>query len=183
MKIITVPNPTLKKVSTPVEVADKKLATFIADLEKTLVTKKNPEGVGLSAPQVAKNWRIFSIYLDHTRPNSVETLVNPVIVSASRKMSLGGSSQEKPFLEGCLSIPQTFGPVWRHHRITLEYFELDLSDLKLIPRSKKFKGFPARVVQHEMDHLDGILFTDRALEQGLPLYREAGGELVEIGRS
>jgi len=178
MKIISVPNPLLKEVSKPVEKVDKKLISFIQDLEKTLVHKKNPEGVGLSAIQVAKPWRVFATYLDHSDPTSVTTHINPVIVSSSKKMSLGGP-ENKPFLEGCLSINNTFGPVWRHQRITLEYQVLD-ENFELRSERKKYESFPARVMQHEMDHLDGILFTERALEQNLPLYREEDGELVEI---
>jgi methionyl-tRNA formyltransferase len=177
MKIVSVPHPALKKVSSEVGTIDKKLINFVRDLEKTLANKRNPEGVGLSAPQVDKNWRVFSIYLDHSSKSNVRTLINPTIVHASDKMTLS-ETKNKPYLEGCLSIPNIFGPVWRHETITLEYGYLENN--QLITKTEKFTDFPSRVVQHEIDHLDGILFTDRAVEQELPLYTETNGELIEI---
>lgn len=179
MKIITVPHPALKEVSEPVTQVDKKLIKFIKDLEMTLLHKKNPEGVGLSAIQVAKPWRIFSTYLDHDRPQSIRTYINPVIISQSKKLTLGRRPR-RPFLEGCLSMPHLFGPVWRHQKVTLEFHKINLESMSLEVDQEKFTDFDARVIQHEIDHLDGILFTDRAIEQELPIFTEEDGDLVEI---
>jgi peptide deformylase len=179
MKILTVPNELLKQKSTPVTTVDKKLLHFIKDLEYTLRVKKNPEGVGLSAPQVGKNIRIFSTYLDKGNERHIETYINPRITKASEKMTLG-PNPEKPYLEGCLSIPDIYGAVWRHHRIELEYETIDPGTWELVSQKRKFESFPARVVQHEFDHLEGILFTERSLEAGLKLFKEVDGELEEI---
>lgn len=180
MKIISVPHESLTKVSTEVEHLDKKLIKFIKELETTLLYKKDPEGVGLSAPQVDKNIRIFSTYLDHDNPNSITSYINPEIIDISEKLVLGGSKQ-KPYLEGCLSIPNIFGPVWRHESITIKYLKIDQGNMRFIEKQQTFKDFEARVIQHEYDHLEGILFTHRSLEQGVPLYREENGELIEMG--
>lgn len=179
MKILTVPDPILKQVSEPITKVDKKLLTFIKEMEQTLKNKKNPEGVGLSAPQVGKNWRIFSTYLDKGKEREIKTYINPKITKASEKMTLG-PNPNKPFLEGCLSIPEIYGPVWRHQRITLTYQVIDHESLELVEQSEKFESFPARVVQHEFDHLEGVLFTERALKDGLQLYREENEKLVPI---
>lgn len=179
MKILTVPNQSLKTPSEEITSVDKKLLRFIKDMEDTLVNKKNPEGVGLSAPQVGKNIRVFTTYLDRGKDREIATYINPRIRVANQKMTLG-PNPKKPFLEGCLSIPHIFGPVWRHHSLTLEYQIINPDNLTLETKNTRFESFPARVVQHELDHLEGILFTERALEQDLPLYREEGGELVEI---
>ncbi len=179
MKIVTVPNKVLKKPSIPVEKVDKKLINFIAELESTLINKKNPEGVGLSAPQVGFGIRIFSTLLKTDGQKQIKTYINPLIKNPSQKMTLGPDPKE-PFLEGCLSIPNVFGAVNRHHSLTLEYQTINPKTMEFQTQSKRFESFPARVVQHEFDHLEGILFTKRTLEQGFPLYTEQNGKLVEI---
>ena len=179
MKIIEVPNPILKQVSEPIKEIDKKILTFIQELEQTLINKKNPEGVGLSAPQIGKNIRIFTTWLDKGNGREIKTYINPVITKASAKLTLG-PNPEKPYMEGCLSIPNIYGPVWRHQFLTLQYLTINKDTNALETQTSKFASFPARVIQHEFDHLEGILFTDRSLEQSLPLYQEKNGDLVEI---
>lgn len=194
MKIITIPNPILKQISTPIGTVDQLLIDFISDMEKTLVNKQNPRGVGLSAPQVAKNLRIFTTLLDTGKGDPLpETYINPEIVRASPSLTLG-PDPNKPILEGCLSIPDIWGPVWRHSWIKLTYYVIDgisnapgsqtpgsvTGSYQLIERQKRFSSFPARVIQHELDHLDGILFTDRAIKDNLPLYQDKHGKLEPI---
>lgn len=179
MKIITVPHPALRNKSLPVTTIDKKLIEFIKDMEKTLMGKKDPQGVGLSAPQLNKNLRLFSTFFEHggNKPE-IRTYINPEIIRASDKMTLGPDSK-KPILEGCLSIPNVWGAVQRHHWIKLNYYTLN-PNLTLEKHSQRFESFPARVIQHEFDHLEGILFTDRTLKDNLPLYQEKNGQLEEI---
>lgn len=180
MKIITVPNPTLTKKSTPITKIDKKLVKFIQNLEKTLKNKKNPEGVGLSAPQVNRNLNLFCTYVDMGGVRKIRTYLNPRITKSSSQLTLG-RNPNKPFLEGCLSIPNIYGPVWRHQWVKLEYQRLNQETLTLEDFSERFESFPARVIQHEYDHLEGVLFTQRAVESKLPLYQEdPTGQLVEI---
>lgn len=179
MRIVSVPDPVLLQVCDPVIKVDHHLINFVTDLKMTLVNKKNPEGVGLSAPQVGTPIRIFCTYLDRGLGRQIEVFINPQIVKSSKKLTLG-SNPKKPYLEGCLSIPEIYGPVWRHQRITIDYQVIDENTNALVSQTKSFDSFPARVIQHELDHLDGILFTKRALDQGLRLLKETESGLVEI---
>jgi len=130
--------------------------------------------------------------------------VNPEIVGHAKEMTLGydlvkseklkvksqnqriNASTHQPFLEGCLSIPRIYGAVLRYPWIKASaavFSETDLgSPLALSPHplALTLDGLAARVFQHEVDHLNGILFTDHVLAQGNQLYRETGRELVEM---
>lgn len=187
LPILTIPHPILRRKSTAVAKVDKKTLEFIQNLEETLVKKKNPPGVGLSAPQVGKNWRIFSTYLPKANLSDrtdlkgkhllLTTFINPVILSASAKLTLGPNKKE-PILEGCLSIPKIYGPVFRHQSLRLKWLSPTGQSL-----TATFSGFTARVIQHELDHLDGILFTDRAMKDKLPLFESKNDKLVPISLS
>lgn len=196
LKIVTTPNPLLKKKSKPIKAFDSRLTKFISELEETLVKKKDPPGIGISAVQVGKLIRAFCTLLPAenvvTRQDlegkkfTVKTYLNPQIVKASKELTLfadessASSKKTPPFLEGCLSIPKIYGPVYRHSWIQLKYSAISHKPYAIRQRVQRFSGFTARVIQHEMDHLDGILFTDRAIKQKLPIYEEKNGKLVEI---
>lgn len=206
LPILTIPNPILRQTSQPIEKLDKKVLEFITNLEETLLKKKNPPGVGLSAPQVGKNWRIFSTLLPEEdvadrddlsekrqqAPFLIKTYLNPTVISASKKLILGNEKSlnpkpktQDPILEGCLSIPKIYGSVYRHQWVKLRFTPvtklLSNSVTQSLPeKTVVFSGFTARVIQHELDHLDGILFIDRSIKQRLPLYEEKNGKLVEI---
>ncbi len=172
MKIITVPHPTLRTIAQPVTQVDKKIQQFVKDLEDTLAKKKNPKGVGLAAPQVNTKWRIFSTQLPETPQSDVSVLrtyINPRISDHSEGHSYGVDKKE-PTLEGCLSIPGFYGPVPRWEWVDLTYDYIDGQELKTT--SGHFRDFEARVIQHEYDHLEGILFIDHVIEFNLPLYKE-----------
>jgi len=178
MKIITVPHPKLKQVSHPVTQFDTKLVKFIHQLESTLYNKKNPEGVGLSAPQVASNIRLFCTYLGQNQ-RFIKTYINPEITAHPPDLTLG-PNPDKPILEGCLSIPYIYAPVYRHPWIELAYQTVHPQTLKVTSHTQTFHAFPARVIQHEFDHLNGILFTQRALQNQLPLYQEKDNQLIKL---
>jgi peptide deformylase len=163
-KIITIPNQTLRKEAKLVTKVDKKLKKFVSEIEDTLTKKRNPRGVGLAAPQIDKLWRIFSMNLD-----GIETFINPKIVKKSKDLTFG-PDKEDPIMEACLSMPGFYGPVPRNSWIEVEYQSLDGE--KLIEKKSRFEDFPARVFQHELDHLNGILFTDHSLKYELPVYKE-----------
>jgi peptide deformylase len=168
MKIITIPHDTLRQVATAVTTLDKKLIDFIGDLEQTLVETTKPKGVGLAAPQVDRSKRIFTINLDeHNR--DLRSFINPVIVEHSKEKTFGPDEKD-PYLEGCLSIPGIYGPVPRWEWLTLEY-QVIKGD-KFVTEQDDFEDFAARVVQHEFDHLEGVLFTDYSLELDLPIFKE-----------
>lgn len=163
-QIITIPNPILREKAQKVEIVDKKLNLFIKDLEQTLQRKDNPKGVGLASPQVGKLLRVFCINL-----KKMETFINPEITKKSDNLTLG-KDPEDPIMEGCLSMPHLYGPVPRFEWIEVKYQVVE--NEKLITKQGLFRDFHARVFQHELDHLDGILFTDHSLKFDLPVYKE-----------
>ncbi|MDQ3008057.1 MAG: peptide deformylase [bacterium] len=175
MTIITVPHQTLREVAQPITKVDQKLQQFIKELSQTLQQTKNPSGVGLAAPQVDKKWRIFATNLPieddaaDEAPLVITLFINPVITAQNREVTFGPDS-ENPLLEGCLSIPGLYGAVPRFQEITIEYQSIEND--QLIEKKLLAKDFRARVIQHELDHLNGILFTDYSLEYDLPVYRE-----------
>lgn len=173
MEIIQIPHPSLRKTAHPVQGVDKKLISFVAELEKTLKNARNPQGVGLAAPQVDKLWRLFTIRLDKPL-----TIINPVITKHAKKQTFHEQEDGAPSLEGCLSMPKLWGPVPRWEWVELEFEEL--RNNKLVKRSKKFSDIEGRVIQHEYDHLEGILFTDYSLEYDLPVYQEQGKRFREV---
>lgn len=171
MAIIEIPHPTLRQKAEPISKVDKKLLTFIAELQSTLKATKKPKGAGLAAPQVNKLWRIFATQVKEPR-----IFINPAIVKHSAEQTLG-QDQKEPIMEGCLSIPRLYGPVFRWEWVTLEFDQI--KNGKLVRQKEKFVDFPARVVQHELDHLNGILFTDHSLKDNLPVYQEIDPEKFE----
>jgi peptide deformylase len=178
MKIITIPHPTLRETAQAVTQADGQLIRFVTELESTLKNSKNPRGVGLAAPQVDKLLRAFATNFS----DELLHFINPVIVKACKRKKVLGVDKNDPDLEGCLSMPGLYGPVPRHRWVELEFQTLENEQLK--NHKKRFDGFLARIIQHELDHLDGILFTDYSLENGLPVYRQSddGKRLEEIDR-
>ena len=186
MKIITAPHPTLRVKAQAVTQVDKKLLQFVAELKSTLSKTRNPRGVGLAAPQVNKAWRVFSTMLsDEDGPGQLQTkqdkpqvYINPKIIKHSADKILGLSKTDQDSRdEGCLSIPGLYGPVPRWEWIEIEYDEI--TGDKLVQKQGRLSQFSARVFQHELDHLDGILFIDHSLKYDLPVYREVAPEKFE----
>jgi len=175
LKIITVPNPKLRLKSKPVKRVDKKLLQLIEALKETLLKSEDPPGVGLSAPQVSKNWQIFLTYFQTNnrfgiKPNKqIKVYLNPQIIKQSKRLTFG-PDKDNPLMEGCLSIPKIYGPVKRYQTIKLKYQVVDPKSKQLVEEKTVFKDFAARVAQHELDHLNGILFTDRVKDQTGQLY-------------
>lgn len=186
--IITVPHKTLRQQAKEIIRLDENLVNFVAELEDTLLKKNNPKGVGLSAPQIDKSLRVFSTLLEpsdeNKRPNRskgydpiIRSFINPEITSTSEQKTFG-EDLESPILEGCLSIPFLYGPVPRWESITFSFQVIE--DGKMVKREETFQGFTARVMQHEYDHLEGILFTDYILKYDLPLYEDKSGKMKKI---
>jgi len=142
LKIITIPNPTLRRKAKPVkDVKDPEIQKLIKEMA---VTMKEEDGVGLAANQVGKLKRIVTVLLK----DSVLVLVNPQITSSSRKKEVDN--------EGCLSVPEKFAPVKRSCKIKVKALDSQGKKLRLVAQ-----GLLARVIQHECDHLDGVLFIDK----------------------
>jgi peptide deformylase len=183
MQIITVPHQTLRQEAKTVKKFDKKFFKFLKNLGKTLVEKEAPKGVGLAAPQVAKSIRVFAAIVG--KDQNVKFFVNPIFRKHSKKTILGLKNGEDRF-EGCLSIPKLYGPVPRWEWVEIEYLtpsdkeKDEFGNPKMIKKVEKYEDFDARVLQHEYDHLDGILFTDRIKDANTSLYVEENGEWVEV---
>jgi peptide deformylase len=147
LEILTIPknNEILRKKSLPVneeKVLTEEFKELCEDLEETMIKK---EGVGLAAPQIGRNIRMIVV----NTKNGPVVMINPKIIKKSLLKEWGE--------EGCLSVPMTFGDVKRHKKVTCIFCNR---------RGKKDQikgsGLLARVIQHEIDHLDGILFIDKA---------------------
>ncbi len=179
--IITPPDPRLRKKSKAVETIDKRIENIIIDLKETLAAQTDPEGVGLAAVQIGKNEQIFLMRFSakdaksHGEKNREKIVINPKIVSID-KLTKQEQDSKKEILEGCLSIPHYYGPLVRSGKVTLEYLEENGKT-----RTQTFTGFPAHVVLHEVDHLNGVLYIDRLLEQKKKLYEHTiDDEWVEV---
>ncbi len=145
LPIITLPNPELRKRSVEVDhptILTKEFQGWIDDLVETMW---KADGVGIAAPQVGRPARVF-VAVDGTTPHVV---INPVVVRKSWRMEDGE--------EGCLSVPGTYGIVRRYRDFKIR--GLDRNGAQV---THDAHGFFARVLQHELDHLDGVLFVDRA---------------------
>lgn len=165
-QIVKVPSAILTTPSKLVERVDKKTLTFIEQMKKTLTGAKNPKGVGLAAPQVGRSVRVFITRPQATTPVSV--FINPEIIGTSKEKTKGVPGRDNKF-EGCLSIPNVWGVVHRHHMVKLSF---QTPNGRLHRRT--FTGFIATIIQHEMDHINGILFTQRVLEQKNKLFKITG---------
>ncbi len=158
--IVTLPDPMLKRKAHTVTKFDKNLQTLLNDMVETM---REAPGVGLAAPQIGLSERIVVIeYFEKPEdeekedaPKKVWMVVNPEIVKASPEMTMG--------VEGCLSIPGFVGEVERHAEIHVKALNRHGQPVKI-----KAKGWLARIFQHEIDHLNGILFTERAIRVWQP---------------
>lgn len=168
-KILNAKDPRLRKTSKPVAGVDKKVKNLIRDLKETLKVQVDPEGVGLAAPQIGKSQRVF-VMLDNGK---MKAIVNPKILEVKKTTEKGKKKSE--IMEGCLSIPHFYGPLERAKSVKVEY--LDEEGEKV---TEVFTDFSAEIVQHEVDHLNGILFTDRLLEAKKPLYKMKGNDWEEV---
>lgn len=151
LPIVTEPNPILRKKAENLNAADfsdKKIQKLISDLAETMRAK---EGAGIAAPQVGESIQICLINKDFNALNPGHDLVlaNP----SWQKASLFKTLDE----EGCLSVPEIFGQVKRCKKIKVQAFDESGRPLKFTA-----SDFFARVIQHEVDHLNGILFIDKA---------------------
>lgn len=177
MKILVTPDKFLRKVAKPVAKYDKKLEKQITEMIGTLKSAKDPEGVGLAATQVGINRRLFIV----TFKGVPEIFINPEIISQSEAMLSEIHTKKKDrWLEGCLSIVGIWGFVDRPYSIKLKYLTPEKG--KLVPREREFVDAESAYVQHENDHLDGILFTDHILKQGGQIYHDTPNGLTPIDK-
>jgi peptide deformylase len=175
MKILVTPDPFLRRVAIEVKTVDKKLQTQIVAMTEALQSAQDPEGVGLAATQVGINKRFFILNLH----GKIEVFINPKITAQSEAMlSTVYKKGKDRWLEGCLSLPNLWGFVDRPYWCDITY--LVPQGKELIEKSRRFEGVESSYALHEYDHLDGILFTDRILEQKGKIFRETEDGLVPV---
>lgn len=173
--ILTIPNPILDSPAEKVGVFDDMTKHVIADLLDTVLAAKDPEGAGLAAPQigVAKRICVVRKFIEtpDLKPGSPDKLitkeyilVNPKIISASKETDI--------HYEGCLSIPDVYGQVERSKKIKVKALDENGQPIRI-----SASGFFARIIQHEIDHLDGILFTTKLVSD--PITESEFDQLID----
>ena len=185
MKIVQAPNEVLSSSAKRIEKIDSGVKKIIEQMKIALDQARDPEGVGLAAPQIGKSLRIFIAKPNPKKP--VMVFLNPEIKSFSDDVKNEVSQSKKTEkakeksgikkgkqLEGCLSLKDIWGTVNRHSKIKLSYM-----DDKGLQHEEEFEGFLATIIQHETDHLNGILFPKRVLEQKGQLYKSSKDEKGE----
>jgi peptide deformylase len=161
LEILTYPDSRLKQVALEVKLFDAELAEFISDLENTMAS--GPGGVGIAATQVGVMQRIVIVDVSNypkikkAKHHGHLILINPEIISWQ------GMKQGR---EGCMSVPDFTGNVIRAENIILKALDKNGSS-----REYEMEGFEARAVQHEIDHLDGLLFLDRLVSRRNDLFK------------
>lgn len=143
LKIIKEGDPILRKKAEVIKNPENpEIKKLISDIT---VAMKRANGIGLAAPQVGYPLRLFTVNIE----DKIYAFINPEIKDFS--------SEVIPFEEGCLSVPKIWGPVSRPKKLTIKALDKNGKPIKI-----RAKGLLARVIQHEMDHLNGILFIDKA---------------------
>jgi len=140
MKVIYIGNPLLRLVSKKIEVFDEKLREFVEELSKAMYVE---DGVGLAAPQVGVSKRIFV----YDAGEGIRVVINPEF--------LWKSEETVQMEEGCLSIPGIYADLFRPSSVKLRY-----QDVEGNFHEEELSEYAARIVQHEADHLEGVLFVD-----------------------
>lgn len=167
LKVVTYGHPSLREKGKPV----KKIDGFIRKLaEDMIVTMHKEDGIGLAAPQVGKSLNLFVVDISPIEKNAEPMVfINPKILEAYG---------ESVYKEGCLSLPGVSEEVKRPSKIRLRYTDLEGQTIEGIA-----EGILARVIQHEYDHLKGILFVDYLAPEILETNRTVLEKLEEKNRS
>jgi peptide deformylase len=166
LDIILEGDPRLRQKSTRIKNVDAGLRKLATDMRDTMLAAP---GVGLAAPQVGVNRRLIVVHVPEDFDHDGEPELNLALVNPEIVRSLGSEIGS----EGCLSIPGWAGDVARAEAITIKAMDMNNRDIRI-----KLRGYAARVVQHEIDHLDGVLFVDK-LEPGSLRRVEDDDELAD----
>ena len=180
LPIIKSPDQRLRQVSKPIAKIDKKTQGVLDDIRATLVSRA--DGVGLAAIQIGHPYRVFGTYLPlveegfNHKNNAIDPVkffINPRLIRTSPKKVFTKEKDHSYTLEGCLSLPGLYAAIPRFEEIELEYQEVDPQTQQLsAPKREVFRDYYARNIQHEFDHLMGVLFTDYVLGTNIILYRQ-----------
>ncbi len=174
--IITLPHESLRKPSVLVPLDRKKLATLVSDMNQAIMDwdKHRPHEitVALAAVQINKLYRVIMLRKDYKnkKDNEFEVLLNPEIVRRDGVPIVD--------LEGCLSVTSMYGNVARYPRVKVKALDIEGRQVK-----KVVKGFRARVLQHEIDHTNGIMIVDRCGKQGTYFQLKGDGTMHKITAS
>lgn len=149
MEIVPFPHPALRWKSKPIVAIDERLRTVVREMFDLMYQSR---GIGLAANQVALPWRLFVVNVtgEAEEKDQEFVFINPEIVR--RRGNVEGE-------EGCLSIPNLYAKVRRAEQIVVRAFDLTGEEFEM-----KLDDLPSRVIQHEFDHIDGVMFTDRLSE-------------------
>lgn len=191
-KIVKYPDPVLREKCREVKNVDEKLEKVVEDLSTTLMEKDN--GIGLAAPQIAETLRVFAIKPpghDHAsaESDSAHVYINPQILDRFEKEKIypqvyTEEGDRDDFYEGCLSIPGIYGTVKRWIEIRVRYQRLSTSKVSEDPTleviEETLEGLMAIVFQHELDHLNGVLFIDHIKEENGQVFKDSGDGLEKI---
>lgn len=152
-KIITgKDNPLLRRKSVPIKKTDAKVKKTIKEMKKILAFEK---GLGLAAPQIGENIRLIMVKFNANTPQEmIIAMINPEITTQSKEQEI--------IEEGCLSLPGVYGQVARAKKITVKFNTINNQKQTL-----KLSSLNAKIVQHEVDHLDGILFVDKLVKEAV----------------
>jgi len=174
-KIVIYPAEILIKKTKEIKNVDKKLLLEIEELEKILNIGDN--AAGLAAPQISLNKRFFGS--KELNKGKIKIFINPKIEEVyGDKLYpkiIDENKKEEDFLEGCLSFPGFFGTVKRFLKISVSWQEIEKN--KLIKKNKNLEGFEAIVWQHELDHLEGVVFIDHIKKEGGKFYKDINGKM------
>jgi len=178
MQVIKAPDPKLRVKTKPVKKINSPLLNTLSEMIKLTQSFQDPEGVGLAATQIGYDQCFFVARLHDSKQNppsgpsqrkkrwadygkEFTSIINPKILFYSKR--------SKTYFEGCLSIPTIWGEVKRHVSVKVIYQDVTGKYL-----TKTLTGIPAWIFQHEVDHLNGILFADRVLQQKGKFYKFTG---------
>jgi len=154
------PDPILEQVCSPVGARDAEIDTLVQDLIDTMVASGH--SVGVAAPQIGVCKRVVVVDVSHSKlgakhNHGLLVMINPEIVE---------SEGEKTMREGCMSVPDYTGNVTRAKQVMVQFLDRDGHE-----RVVRAKGFEAVAIQHELDHLDGLLFLDRVSSLKTDVFR------------
>lgn len=164
LQVVKAPDPKLRIKTNPVKKISPALLQTLKEMIKLTQTYKEPEGVGLASTQIGLDESFFvakNLPAGKAGGQKFESFINPRILQVGKRT--------KKYFEGCLSTPNIWGEVKRHTQIKVSY--KNQAGLNI---TTTLKGIPAWIFQHEIDHLDGILFQDRVLEQKGKFYKFTG---------
>lgn len=150
LPIIAYGHPILKKICEPIEQDQEGLTELISNMWETMY---NAKGVGLAGPQIGKQMRIFLVDTQQLDKEGEEEGIKQVFINAE---IIEEDGEHWAYEEGCLSIPKLVGDVERQERVTIKFQDETFKEFV-----QTFSGMDARVIQHEYDHIEGVLFIEK----------------------